>query len=101
MRDEEDSKHTSPSHGSSQGAWSHTGRVAQLVGMPSHTLKGFGFDSQSEHIPRLQVQSPQLGRIWEATNQRFSLTLMSLSFLLSLSPFLSLEINKNTPLVKD
>ena len=31
--------------------------VAQLVGVPSHTQKGYGFDSQSGHIPRLQVQS--------------------------------------------
>ena len=32
--------------------------VAQLVGESSHTPKGYGFDSQSGHIPRLWVQSP-------------------------------------------
>ena len=33
-------------------------QVAQLVGASSRTPKGCGFDSQSGHIPRLQVQSP-------------------------------------------
>ena len=38
--------------------------VAQLVGVSSHTPKGCGFDSQSGHIPRLQVQS-QVGTCTE------------------------------------
>ena len=31
--------------------------MVQLVGAPSHTPKGCGFDFYSGHIPRLQVQS--------------------------------------------
>ena len=34
------------------------GWVAQLVGALTHTPKCCGFDSQSGHTPRLQVQSP-------------------------------------------
>ena len=30
---------------------------AQFVGASSHTPKGWGFDSWSGHIPKLQVQS--------------------------------------------
>ena len=32
--------------------------VAQLVGPSSPTPKGWGFDSQSGHVPRLKVPSP-------------------------------------------
>ena len=34
--------------------------VAQLIGASSHKQKGHGFNSQSEHMPRLWVQSLSL-----------------------------------------
>ena len=58
-----------------------------MVGTSSHTPKGYGFDSQLGHIPRLLVPSP-VGECWEATNRYFSLTLM----FLSLPHFLSLKL---------
>ena len=61
------------------------GWVARLVGASSYTLKGSGLATWSGHIPRLQFD-PQLGRVREATNQSFSLTMMSLSPFLSFSP---------------
>ena len=36
------------------------------------------FDPWSQHTPRLQVQTPGAG-VWEAINQCFSLTSLSLS----------------------
>ena len=57
--------------------------VVQLVGASSHTPEGWGFDSQSGHIPRLQVLSP-VGYIWrQSINVNISLSL-------SLSPLVSL-----------
>ena len=41
--------------------------MAQLVGVLSHKLKDHGFNSQSGHIPRLQVWS-QSGCIQEMTD---------------------------------
>ena len=61
--------------------------VAQLVGVSYAQQKYYGFNSQSGHVTRLQVQSPA-GVHTGATDLYFSLTLM-FSFL-SLSPFLSL-----------
>ena len=43
------------------------GRVVQLVAGSSHTPKGCRFDSQSGHIPRLQVQ-PLVGERPGATD---------------------------------
>ena len=42
-----------------------TDQVAELVGAPSYTPKGCGFDPQSGHIPRLQFD-PWLGHVREA-----------------------------------
>ena len=54
------------------------GQVAQWVGALSRAPKGFGFDPQSGHIPRLSVQS--LVRVCvEATNRCFSHFDVSLS----------------------
>ena len=61
--------------------------VAQLVGASSHKPKVCRFDSHSGHMPGLQVQS-QSGCMWEATNQCFSHTSMSLSLSLLLFPSL-------------
>ena len=61
------------------------GWVAQLVGASAHTPKGCRFDSQSVHVPGLQVHS-QAGCVQEATDQCFSFTLMCFSLSLFLSP---------------
>ena len=53
------------------------GQVAQLVGASSPAQKGWGFDPQSGHIPRLQVQS-LVRCVREATDQCFSLSLKSM-----------------------
>lgn len=55
----------------------HTGRAAQPIGVLSHTLKGFGFDSWSGHILRLWVSSPV--RAHMGGNKSMFLTLIFLS----------------------
>ena len=65
-----------------QKIFSCPGWMAQLVGALTHTTKDCRFDSQLGHILRLQF-NPQLGYVQEATDQYFSLTLMSLSLSLS------------------
>ena len=65
------------------------GRLAQLVGVLSHTPKGWGadrFDSRSGHIPRLWVQLP-VGA-YMGGNQSMFLSYTDAS--LSVFPFLSL-----------
>ena len=71
------------------------GWVAQLIGASLCTpKKGWGFDSWSRHIPKLQVRYP-VRAVWVANNQCFSLSLASLSYSRSLSPPSSLfETNK-------
>ena len=59
----------------------------------NHIPKYCGFNAQSGHTPRLRVQS-QSGGIPEATNQSFSLTLMSVCLSLSLPSSLS-QISKH------
>ena len=69
--------------------------VAQLVGTWYRTPKGWGFDSGSEHIPRL----------WVRSNGCFSLTSMVLSLfplplsLKSINTFL--KVKKQTKTLKD
>ena len=53
-----------------------------------YTLKGHQFDSSSGHMPSCRL-TPQQARIWETTNQCFSLTLMFLSLSLFLPSLLS------------
>ena len=66
----------------------NAGQVAQLVGASSCAPKSCGFNSQSGHIT-----NPQLGCIWEATDQCYSY---------SLSPPSSFsKINKNISLGED
>ena len=74
------------------------GWMAQLVGASSHAPKCCRFNTESGHIPRLQVQSPV--RVHMGGNQLMFLShisvSLSLSFSLSLPPFLSLsKINKH------
>ena len=59
--------------------------VAQLVGASSREPKSHWFDSQSGHIPRLQVRSPVRARAGDSRSM-----FPSLSLSLSLPPFPSL-----------
>ena len=62
--------------------------VAQLVGVSSHNPKGHGLDSQSGHMPGLQVQSPV--RMSTGGSTRMSVSLLHKCFSPSLplpSPF--------------
>ena len=69
--------------------------VAQLVGAFSHTPEGWGFNIQSGHIPRLQVQSP-VG-VYMGGNQSMFLTSM---FFLSL-PSSFFKINEHVKIFNE
>ena len=66
---------------------------AQLFEVLSHTPKGWGFDSQSGHMPSCGF-NPRVEHKWKVTNPCFPLTLMSLflPLTLSFSNFLSKHI---------
>ena len=77
--------------------------MAQLIGVSFHTPKCCGFNSQSGHIPRLQVPSPdrkeRYGRKPIDASLSHQYFFLSLSLSLSLPPSLS-NISKTYPQVR-